>query len=358
MAKRRLKIAQIAPLVERVPPEKYGGTERVVWALCEELVARGHKVTLYATADSITSANLVSVFPKPLRKLKIKDIYGINEQTLLNISVAYANSEKFDIVHDHLGPISIASANMSRKPVVMTLHGPINANNRKLYEKLRNPYLVSISKSQRLPDVDGNFAGCVYNGLAMENYPFARDHDGYLLFVGRISMDKGVHFAIEAAQSLDLPLVIAAKLDDVDKHYFDHYVAPKLSNGYIKWIGEVDEKERNRLMSRAMCFLYPVTWREPFGLAMIEAMACGCPVVGFSRGSIPEIVVDGKTGFVVEDIDEMIDKILRISEIKRMDCRGHALANFNAAKMADAYEEIYYRVIDQQQISNNLFSSR
>ncbi len=340
-----LRIAQIAPLIESIPPKKYGGTERVVYFLTEELIRRGHSVTLFASGDSQTSAKLQSVYPLSLREARIPDLYGANPFTLMHIGNAYEKQGNFDIIHDHLGFLSLPTANLSRRPVVMTYHGPFTGQVRRMFAAMRHPHIVSISKSQAELARDLNQVGVVYNGLSMESYPFSEEHDGYLLAVGRFSMEKGIHHAIEVAQYLSIPLIIAAKLDPIDMPYFNQYIAPKLSDRQVRWIGEVDEATRNRLMSRALCFLHPVTWREPFGLVMIEAMACGAPVVAFRRGSIPEIVHHGKTGFVVDNVDEMIDAVMGVRAISRRECRRHALRNFNVGRMVDSYEAIYYRVL-------------
>lgn len=317
----------------------------MVHALTEELVRRGHEVTLFASGDSITSAQLISITPKALREMKIKDLYGINMWAMLNVGLAYQMQDQFDIIHDHTGYLSLAAANISKTPVVATMHGSFNSSNSKIYQALRNPYVVTISKSQRVvPNL--NYAGTVYNGLDMKNYPFADTHDGYLLFVGRICLEKGTHFAVEVAQMLGLPLIIAAKLESTDVPYFREYIEPFLSE-QIKWIGEVTEEERNKLMSRALCFLHPATWREPFGLVLIEAMACGCPVIAFNKGSIPELVNNGQTGYVVSDAEEMAEAIIKIDQIDRAQCRKHALQNFSAEKMTDGYEEIYYRILSR-----------
>jgi glycosyltransferase involved in cell wall biosynthesis len=342
-----MRIAQIAPIIERVPPKKYGGTERVVHALTEELVKRGHDVTLFASGDSITSAKLFSVYPKSLREARLKDIYGSNIWSMLSIGMAYSMQKSFDIIHDHSGYLSLPTANIAETPVVVTMHGPITTDVRKIYDRLRNPHLVTISNSQGFPAPTLNYAGTVYNGLYLEDYPFSEEHDGYLLFVGRISMEKGVHHAIEVAQELDMPLIIAAKLETVDEPYFHQYIKPLLSE-QIKWIGEVDEKERNLLMSKAKCFLHPVTWREPFGLTLIEAMACGCPVIAFDKGSIPEIIRNGETGFVVQDIEGMLDAVLSVDTIDRNKCREHALTNFSAQKMAEGYEAVYKKILEKE----------
>jgi glycosyltransferase involved in cell wall biosynthesis len=339
-----MKIAQIAPIVERVPPRTYGGTERVVHSLTEELVKRGHEVTLFASGDSISSAKIQSVYPRSLREAKLPDIYGSNPWTLLNFGLAYDMQDQFDVIHDHTMPLSLPAANVASTPVIGTMHGAFNATNRKLFQTLRHPNIVSISQAQIFSAPNINHLGTVYNGLPMEHYPFSNEHEGYLLYVGRIAMEKGVHHAIEVADQLDMPLIIAAKLDPTDQQYFKGYIEPRLSNR-IKWIGEVDEEERNKLMSKAKCFLHPVTWREPFGLTLIEAMATGCPVVAFNKGSIPEIIKTGVTGFVVEDSESMIDAVEGIDVIDRAACRDHVLTNFSAVKMADNYEELYKKLV-------------
>lgn len=340
-----MRIAQIAPIYEAVPPKKYGGTERVVYELTEELVRRGHDVTLFASGDSQTSAELVSVYPRALRADKLIDFYyGPDIWTLANIGEAYKRYKEFDLIHDHNINLSLPTASLCPTPVVMTLHLVFSSSAKALFERLNKPYFVSISYSQRKPVPDLNYIANVYHGLSMDHYPFSRDHDNYLLFIGRISEDKGVHHAIEVARFLNIPLIIAAKLNPKDKRYFEEYVEPQLSD-QIRWVGEVDEEERNRLMSRAMCFLHPVMFREPFGLTLIEALACGCPIVAFKRGSIPEIISHGRTGFVVEDVEEMIEAVRHIDKIDREECRKQALHRFNAKRMTDEYEQIYEKVL-------------
>jgi glycosyltransferase involved in cell wall biosynthesis len=343
-----MRIAQIAPIVERVPPKRYGGTERVVWALTEELVARGHQVTLFASGDSLTSAKLDSIVPRSLREGRVKDQYGLNYLTLLAIGDAYAKQGEFDIIHDHMFPHSLPTANLATTPVIGTMHGPFTIENRRLFQTLKNPGIVTISEAQAFPAPNINHLGTVHNGLPLANSPFGEDPDDYLLFVGRVSMEKGVHLAIEVAQELDMRLIIAAKLENVDRPYFREYVEPWLSDR-IEWIGEVDEAQRNELMSKALCFLHPVTWREPFGLTLIEAMACGCPVIAMNRGSIPEIIQNGVTGYVVEDVEGMISAVEGIGNIDRSACRTHALENFSPEKMADGYEEMYAKMLERSE---------
>lgn len=344
-----LKIAQVAPIVERVPPKTYGGTERIVHTITEELIKMGHEVTLFASGDSQTSAKLISVYPRSLREAKFTNLYGPNELTLLNIGLAYQMQGQFDIIHDHCAPISLPTANLSKTPVVVTMHGAISAQNKRLFQTLANPNVISISKSQISDSDDFNHLGTVYHGLNYSGYPFSENSDGYLLYVGRLSYEKGVHLAIEAAQYLDTPLILAAKLDSIDMEYFKHYIEPRLSDERIVWIGEVDDQKRNQLMSRALCFLHPVVWEEPFGLTLIEALGCGCPVIAMRRGSIPEVIKDGKTGYVVSNVNELIRAITKIKNISRVYCREYAVKNFSAAKMAKNYVKYYLQVLSQSE---------
>ncbi|MBI3342283.1 glycosyltransferase, partial [Candidatus Curtissbacteria bacterium] len=243
-------------------------------------------------------------------------------------------------------------ASVCPTPTLMTWHGPYDDQITHLFATLSKPYLVSISDSQRQKVPYLNFVGTVYNGLDMASYPFSARDQGYLLYVGRIDPDKGVHFAMDTAIKLNRKLILAAKLDNKIPHlkkYFQRYIKPRLEKypHLLKWIGEVNEKQRNTLMSHALCFLHPVTWQEPFGLTLIEAMACGCPVVAFNNGSIPEIIKNGKTGYVVENLKEMVNAVKNIEKIKRIDCRNHSLQNFNSQKMAQGYEDVYYQILNR-----------
>ncbi len=349
-----MRIAQIAPIVERIPPKKYGGTERVIYHLTEELVKRGHEVTLFASGDTVTSARLVSVVPKPLREMpEERDIYGFNAYSLMNMGLAYAMQDQFDIIHDHNAHMGLPTANISRTPVVMTWHGPYDERMRKYFTLLRKPHLVSISRSQARLAPGLEFASTVYNGLDMSAYPFSERAGDHLLYIGRIDQEKGLHHAIDTALRLGKKLIVAAKLDDQVasiKSYFDQEIAPRFKKHprLVKWVGEVDEAARNELMKDALCLLHPVTWPEPFGLTMIEAMACGCPVVAFNLGSIPEVVQHGLTGFVVENVEQMVAAVKQIKSISRATCRAYALGTFSATRMADGYEEVFERVVATQ----------
>ncbi len=346
-----MRIAQIAPIPERVPPKKYGGTERVIYHLTEELVRMGHDVTLFASGDSITSAKLISVVPKALREIEnTNDIYGFNIAAMLHMGLAYSMQDQFDIIHDHNPHMNLPTANISRTPVVMTWHGPYDREISRYFAMLNNPKLVSISHSQASRAPGLNFIANVYNGLPMQNYPFSANHKNYLLFVGRIDEEKGVHLAMDVAIRLNMPLIIAAKLDDQVpkiKKYFEKQILPRLKAypNLLSWIGEVNETQRNELMKNAMCLVHAVTWPEPFGLTLIEAMACGCPVVALNNGSIPEVVQNGKTGFVVENMDQMAEAIKQINKIDRAYCRKYSVHKFSARRMAQGYVAIYEKVL-------------
>lgn len=348
-----MRIGMIGSIVESIPPEKYGGTERVIYHLTEGLVARGHDVTLFASGDSKTSAKLVSVVPQALRKdddHKNKDIYGFNTPTMLHIGEAYARMNEFDVIHDHNPHLSLPTANIATVPTVQTWHGPFTDEVTNLFTKLNRPYVVSISKNQQKTAPNVNFIGTVYNGLAMENYPFSDRPGDYLLFVGRMDMEKGPHIAMDAAVKLGIKLIMAAKADleiPIIRQYFEREIAPRLEahKDLIEWVGEVDEATRNDLMKNAMCLLHPITWPEPFGLTIIEAMACGCPVIAQDLGSMGEIVRHGKTGFVVRTFDELLAAIKNIDKINRAECRNHSLQNFSAERMVTGYLAAYNRAI-------------
>lgn len=336
-----MKIAQIAPLVERVPPKKYGGTERVIGVLTDELVRRGHQVTLFASGDSPTEAELVAGHPTSLREAGINDAFARNGITLKHIGEAYARASEFDIIHDHIGVFSLPTAQICQTPVVMTLHGAFFDHNTAIFEAMDNIHYVSISQSQEEPVPALNSAGTIYHGLPMRQYPFSDTSEGYLLNVGRITPIKGTHHAVEIARALDMRLIIAAKLEEKDRAYFAEKVEPYLSDK-IQWVGEVDEAERNRLMSNALCFLHPAPWKEPFGLTLIESMACGAPVLALNRGSIPEIVKDGVTGYVCETVADMQEKIAEVGKLDRKTCREYVLDRFSVERMADEYEQLYH----------------
>lgn len=343
-----MRIAQIAPLIERIPPKKYGGTERVVSVLTEELVRRGHDVTLFASGDSETQAKLVATYPRALREAFPDDPQKKMMISLMHLGQAYERAKEFDIIHDHTGQFGVAFANSSPTPVVMTMHSAFNAQNMSMYRILRRPNLVTISDYQASMAPGLNLHSTVYNGLPLDQFPFSWKSEDYLLYVGRICPEKGLHHAIEVAKATGKQLIIAAKLDkDRYQDYFAEQIEPQLSE-QIKWIGEVGEEQRNELYSKALCLLHPVTWPEPFGLTLIESMASGCPVIAFPQGSIPEVVKQGVGGLVVNSVEEMIQAVRAVQNIDRWQCRQYARGRFDERQMVEGYEEVYRQVIAQQ----------
>lgn len=342
----------IASLAERVPPKKYGGSERVIYYLTEELIKMGHDVTLFASGDSQTSAKLISVVPRSLREMNVRDVYGLNEWNFLNFGTAYSMQEKFDVIHDHTYTTSLPTANLSKTPVVMTIHSTFHEGNIALFKEFNNVNFITISKMQAKLARGVSTLGTVYNGLEMKHYPFGAEHKGYLFFVGRMNREKGVHKAIEIAEALHMPLLIAARIredgGEGEREYFETTIKPRLTDK-ILYIGEVDEEERNNLMKKALCVPHPSIWPEPFGLTLIESLACGAPVVALNTGSIPEIIKDGKTGFVAESVEGMIKGVKNIHKIDRRYCRNYALRTFSARQMAKGYEAVYKRAIARNQ---------
>ena len=337
-----MKIAMIAPVYESIPARKYGGTERVVYELTEGLVKRGIDVTLFASGDSLTSAKLCSIVPKAIVNLKNIDPYGLKE---LHMSFAYDHHKEFDLIHDHHYVVNMPLAAKINTPIVNTVHNGFHAGNYGLFSRVRNVNLVTISKSQIPTDVHLNIAGTVYNGEKMDHFPFSNKHQGYLLYVGRIHEEKGIHHAIEAAHQLDLPLILAGKVGEDCLEYFNARIKDKIDGKKVRWVGEVDTEQRNELMKNAICMLHPVTWPELFGLTLIEAMACGLPVIAFNKGSISEIIQHRKTGYIVNDVQEMVEAVNNIRKIDRAYCRKYALKTFSSEKMVDGYIEIYQKVL-------------
>lgn len=342
-----MKIAQIAPLNQRVPPDRYGGTERIVSYLTEELVKRGHEVTLFAAAGSKSSAKLIPVVPHPLRDAHILDATPF---TAAEVAKVYKMANKFDIIHNHAWQdyLTFPAASESQTPTVTTLHNIFFPETKRVFDEYKNLNFISISYNQKRSNTKLNYIGTVYNGIPVDKFPFRRNPEGYLLHVGRISLQKGTHIAIDIAATVKKELIIAAKLDPWEVGYFNQYVAPRLNNGNVSWVGEVGESERNKLMSKALCLLQPLTWREPFGLAMIESMACGTPVVAFRKGSVPELIDHGRTGFIVDNEKQMVRAVKKIESIDRKTCRKHVEERFNIERMVDDYEKLYHKVINDQ----------
>lgn len=337
-----MRIGLIAPVWIRVPPEGYGGIECVVSLLAEELVKRGHDVTLFANGLSQTSAKLEYILDE-----EIKEGIGIAFPDVLHVLFSLKNYNKFDLLHDHSGFIGAAMGSLLDFPFLHTLHGNFDDNSKKFYDLIKNDiYYNSISYYQMKNKPDLNYLGNVYNAVDVDSYPYQEKKDDYLAVIGRICEDKGTHTAIEVAKSLGEKLVIAGKVDPgKDIKYFEKMVLPQIDGENIIFLGEINENKKRELFSGAKCFLLPIQWDEPFGLVMVEAMACGTPVVALNRGSVAELVEDGKTGFLANSVDEMIRSIKDIGKINPRDCREYVELKFSPSIMANGYIELYSKML-------------
>jgi glycosyltransferase involved in cell wall biosynthesis len=341
-----MHIAQMAPLVEAVPPRLYGGTERVVSWLTEELVDMGHDVTLFASGDSVTTASLVACSYRALR------LGPCDQDPLLAYSAMLSRlaelATQFDVVHSHLDWVHIPLLRQLDVPFVTTLHGRTDLPELESYFEpcFGEARYVSISNAQRTPLPNALWAGTVYHGipenLIKPNFAPAE----YLAFLGRICPEKGPETAIEVARAANLPLKIAAKVDNVDQAYFECKVRPLIDGKTVQFIGEIGECQKADFLGNAIALLFPIRWPEPFGLVMIEAMASGTPVIGFRCGSVPEIIEEGITGFVIESYDEALRAIDRVKTLDRRQVRTSFERRFTARRMAEDYVRIYQAVIE------------
>ena len=343
-----MRIAQVSPLYESVPPRFYGGTERVVSYLTEELVQAGHEVVLFASGDSGTSATLVPGCEASLRtEFRCIDPAAFH---LLLIEEVLRREDEFDVIHAHIDYYGFALARRSRVPVVSTLHGRCDLWEQTfLFPEFRECALVSISNSQRRPVPAANWIDTVYHGLPRRLYTPGESPEDYLVYIGRISQEKNVESAIAIARKCGLPLKIAAKVDKADLSYFEQKIRPRLKDPLVEFLGEVGDAEKNELIGSALAFLHPADWPEPFGLTLIEAMACGTPVIARRRGAIPEVVDDGITGFVFEEDDEAVQLVRNLlPSFDRKGCRQHFEKRFLADRMARDYVNVYQAVLEQQ----------
>ncbi len=341
-----MRIAQIAPLWHSIPPKKYGGAELIVSLLTEGLVKRGHKVTLFASRDSKTKAKLLSCIPYSFEKLKdvgsARSLYQV-----LNTSLAYQRAQEFDIIHDHItfDYFGLFFTPFVKTKTISTLHNLIYAFLPKYFP--RHHYVAiskSLKKSQALYLKN---ISVVYNGIAVEKFIFSPRSKDYLVWLGRFTYEKGPHLAIQIAQKAKKKLILAAPLWPEDKLFFQKEIKPHLGKN-IKYIGEVGHKEKVELLKSANCLLAPITWEEPFGLVMVEAMACGTPVIAFKRGSVPEIIEEGRTGFMVKNVHEAVRAIKKTKQISRKACRERVERLFSQEKMVEGYEKVYARMLKKK----------
>jgi glycosyltransferase involved in cell wall biosynthesis len=345
---RRLRIAQVSPLYEPVPPALYGGTERIVGYLTEALVERGHHVTLFASGDSRTDAKLVAPTPQGLRLASPPQDDMVFH--LLELAKVFEHAREFDVIHCHVGHLAFPFARLARAPSLHTLHGRLDLPETfPIYRYFRAEPLVSISHAQRQPfkGLGVTWAGTVYHGLPAERYAFSPGGGEYLAFLGRISPEKRPDLAISLAKRVGLPLKIAAKVDPVDRRYFEEEIEPLMDDPLIDFVGEIGEDAKASFLGRARALVFPIDWPEPFGLVVIEALACGTPVIARPCGSVPELLDHGRTGFIADTLEEMEAAVRSLDRIDRAECRREVEARFTVERMADGYEALYQSLAGQ-----------
>ena len=338
-----MKIAQVAPLTEAVPPKLYGGTERVVAYLTDALVELGHEVTLFASGDSLTKAQLAPIWPRALRlDPDVKDHFV---PLFLELETIGRRAHEFDVVHAHLDYFGYPLLRRLATPSITTLHGRLDLPELPaLYALYGDVPVVSISNSQRVPLPEANYVATVQHGLPQNLLTKGGGGGGYLAFLGRISPEKAPDAAIRIAAKAGMKLKIAAKVDRVDEQYFKTTIEPLLSLGDVEFIGEIREDQKQEFLGNAAALLFPIAWREPFGLVMIEAMACGTPVIAFENGSVPEVLEDGATGFIVRNEQQAAEAVKRIATLSRERIRAEFERRFTAHHMAQNYLKLYARL--------------
>lgn len=345
-----MRIAQLAPLTESVPPPKYGGTERIVSVLTEELVRRGHEVTLFASADSRTAARLLPGCSVNLRQALARETPARRTDLAAALHLAEIGDlvrrlHEFDVVHSHLDSLVFPLSAVSPCPIVSTTHGRLDLPLiRAVYDAFPTVPLVSISYSQKEYLPDAHWVGTVYNAVPVDRYDLRPEPGSYLAFLGRFSPEKGPDLAIDLAIRTGLPLKLAAKIDATDRDYYDAVVKPRLDHPLIEYVGEIGDAEKNEFLGGALAYLFPIDWPEPFGLTMVEAMACGTPVIARRRGSVPEVVVDGVTGYIGETLADLERGIETIGRLDRRACRRWVEQNFSPAALTDGYEAVFQRL--------------
>jgi glycosyltransferase involved in cell wall biosynthesis len=339
-----MRIAMLAPAWFAVPPVRYGGIEWVVSILADGLVERGHDVTLFAAGESQTKAHLVTSYDEP-PSYRI----GMSLPDLYHALTCLERAGEFDVVHDHSGPLACALGGAIRTPFCHTVHGPMTGEPGAVYAQIGevcpSVRLISLSQNQRSPLPNLNWLATVHNAIDLDSYPFDEGDDGYLLFLGRMSPDKGAHNAVRIAKETGMPLRLAGKMHDAEERdHFDHHVRPHLG-GDIEYLGEVTHDEKVQLLQRARLTLFPIQWPEPFGLVMVESMACGTPVLATRQGAVPEVVWDGVSGVVEDSVDRLIERLPEAAALDRAVVRRDADTRFSAARMVEEYERAYRRLV-------------
>ncbi|WP_132225524.1 glycosyltransferase family 4 protein [Albibacterium bauzanense] len=339
-----LRIAQIAPLYESLPPKLYGGTERIVYYLTEELVKQGHEITLFASGDSITNAKLIAPVNEGLR-LK-KDCIDPLAYHIIEMQEVIKHAKEFDILHFHTDYLHFPFSNL-KVPSITTLHGRLDIPElQDIYKVFPYQKLISISNNQRRPLPQAKFVKTVYHGLPENLHSLGNGTGDYLAFLGRISPEKGIERAIRIALATNIKLKIAAKIDKADLAYYENDVKYLLNHPLIEYIGEINEQQKTEFLGNAKALIFPINWPEPFGLVMIEAMACGTPVIAFNNGSVPEILEDGVTGFIVDTMTQAIFAVSQLKYLSRIKIRQTFEKRFTAKRMAEDYINVYYSLIN------------
>jgi glycosyltransferase involved in cell wall biosynthesis len=340
-----VRIAQVAPLFERTPPKAYGGTERIVSYLTEGLVARGHDVTLFASGDSKTSARLIPGCERALRGTEVEPWWALYHTRMLD--EVYARSADFDLIHFHCDALHFPLARRMATPSVTTTHGRLDlAPIAACFAHFASLSFVAISEDQRRSRPELSWRGMVHHGLPPELHTPVETPGDYLAFLGRMSVEKGCEAAFEIARRAGMPVRFAGKLDQHERAYWAEHVVPAFERGDADYLGEIGGAVKDRFLGGARALLFPIDWPEPFGLVMIEAMACGTPVIAFRRGSVPEVIEDGVTGFVVDDLDEAVAAVARLDELDRATIRRRFEARFTVDTMIDNYLELYRELAD------------
>jgi glycosyltransferase involved in cell wall biosynthesis len=339
-----MRLAQIAPLTEAIPPKLYGGTERVVHWLTEELVAMGHDVTLFASGDSNTSAKLEASWPRALRfDSSVRDPNALHMMMLERVR---QRADEFDFLHFHLDYYPFSLFSRQSTPFVTTLHGRLDLpEHQPVFATFPSVPVVSISDSQRRPVPHAGWVRTIHHGLPEQLLTPQPGKQEYFAFLGRIAPEKGLDRAIHIARECGIPLKIAAKVDKVDHEYYEERIRPLIDGKDVEYIGEINDRQKPAFLSGAIALLVPIDWPEPFGLVMIEAMACGTPVIAFNRGSVPEIIEDGLTGFIVEDEKSAVGIAYRLAELSRTAIRQRFEERFTARRMAQEYLDVYRGLI-------------
>jgi glycosyltransferase involved in cell wall biosynthesis len=342
-----MRIAQVAPLVESVPPGGYGGTERIVSYLTEELVRQGHDVTLYASGDSQTSARLVACVPRALRLNE--DVIDPLAHGIVALERVFADAQDYDVIHWHVDYLHFPVSRRLTVSSLTTLHGRLDIPDlQPIYAEFAEMPVVSISNDQRRPLPNANWIGTVHHGLPPDELTPSGEAGDYLAFLGRMSPEKRADRAIEVAQRTGIPVKLAAKVDPIDEEYFEREIAPLLDSPLAEFVGEIGGDDKKQLLSHARALLFPIDWAEPFGLVMIEAMACGTPVIAYRSGSVPEVIEEGVNGFIVDDIDGAVEAVSRLDELDRAAVRATFEKRFTVDRMARDYVALYEKLIGHE----------